>query len=374
MLLRRLLFIPLLLGTCLTGAGTHAGRQSVVEWLDRYAAGEFEAVAGELSATTDFGEILEQLRRDGPGWIDAAGPDAGERRELAAATFALEAARAGAWHEWKFIQRQPRMCAPNGECTQPPSVLYWKAPPLLIEWGCERLRRRDTPLRMERWWQLAALAVAQRSEDPQFLVGDPSIGGGIGSAEIVNIQDEIKHLEHTRPRFPAEMRFVLAEGIARDRVWPDDAARVYRALEDDPDVGGEATMRLGAMQVMGRSRNASTSDALARLEKAETLTRDPYVVFLARYFKGRVQERQRRTQQAEAAYRGAVAAVPHAQSATIALASLVFRDGRRSDAQRLIRDMLTADPRPADPWRGYVHADDRFWPQLITRLREEIGK
>jgi len=29
-------------------------------------------------------------------------------------------------------------------------------------------------------------------------------------------------------------------------------------------------------------------------------------------------------------------------------------------------------PRAADPWRGYAHADDRFWPLLIARLRAEI--
>jgi hypothetical protein len=25
-----------------------------------------------------------------------------------------------------------------------------------------------------------------------------------------------------------------------------------------------------------------------------------------------------------------------------------------------------------DPWRGYADADDRFWPELIGRVRAEI--
>lgn len=116
----------------------------------------------------------------------------------------------------------------------------------------------------------------------------------------------------------------------------------------------------------------SPDEALTNLSRPEALTRDPYVVFLARYFTGRIFEQQRKLSDAEAAYRGAVAAVPHAQSATVALASLLFRDGRRAEAEKLIADMLAADPRPADPWRTYVHADDRFWPQLIARLRQEI--
>ena len=380
----RLLLLSLVLGALLAAGLSAARSVSVTDLLDRYAAGRFDDVVEELTGDIDYDEILKQLRRDGPAWIGAGGPGGRTRRELVAATFALEAARAGEWHEWKVIQKQSQMCTGEG-CPPPPSVLYWKAPPLLIEWGCELLRKHETPASMERWWQLAALAVAQRSEDPQFLVGDTNIGRGFGRGEIVNLQDEIKHLDHVTPRFPKEMRFVLAQGIARDRFWSDDATQVYRALENDPDVGGEAMMRFGAMQ-MGRrrsniiypeslaARSPSPSEALRSFERAEHLTRDPYVIFLARYFKGQVLEQQRRIEQAEAAYRGAVASIPQAQSATLALAALVFRDGRRTEAQQLVHEMLAANPRPVDPWRAYVHADDRFWPQLIGRLRAEILK
>jgi tetratricopeptide (TPR) repeat protein len=364
-------------------SGLSTASLSVTDLLDRYASGKFDAVVEELAGDVDFNELLKQLRRDGPKWIAAADPAARARRELVAATFALEAARAGQWIEWKLIQKPPKMC-PGAEC-QPPNILYWKAPPLLIEWGCELFRRDATPRPIERWWQLAALAVAQRSEDPQFLVGDLKIGRGFEIGEIGNREDEIKHLDHVTPRFPKEMRFVLAQGIARDRDDTANALNVYRALDGDPDVGGEAVMRLGAMQVKRRGlttvrfpgddkRTDSPSDALKHLERAETLTRDAYVVFLARYFKAQIFERQRRVDQAEAAYRGAVSAIPHAQSATVALAALIVRDGRRSEAHRLVRDMFAANPAPADPWRGYIHADDRFWPQLIARLRLEIQR
>lgn len=143
---------------------------------------------------------------------------------------------------------------------------------------------------------------------------------------------------------------------------------MYRALAGDPDVGGEATMRFGAMQM----RRNQLDDALESFERAEELTRDPYVIFLGRYFTGQILERRNELEDAEDAYRGAAAAVPNAQSATVALAALAFRDGRRTEAQQLIRQMLAASPRPLDPWRAYVHADDRFWPQLIGRLRAEI--
>jgi tetratricopeptide (TPR) repeat protein len=361
----------------------------VTEFLDRYVAGQFDAVANDLAGDLDFGDLLDQLKRDGPAWIDAQGPSARDRRELVAATFALEAARADQWYQWKFIWKPPLMTAGplalpsplgrpgfgapagmGGGSYQPPNILQWRAAPRFIEWACERLRRDETPRPIERWWQLAALAVAQRSEDAHFLIGDPQIGRGFPTGEIGNPKEEIKHLDHVMPRFPQEARFMLAQGIARDRYFQDDAATAYLAIAKDPDVGGEATMRLGAMQM----RQGKLDAALEQLARAETLTRDPYVVYLARLFTGQIMERKRRPNDAQAAYRGAVAAWPHAQAATLALASLLFDAGRRVEAQMLAGTMLAAAPPATDPWRGFVHADDRFWPQLVGRLRTEIHK
>jgi tetratricopeptide (TPR) repeat protein len=368
---RRLLILSLLLATCLIDGRTSARAVNVVELLDRYTAGQFDAVVQILTAQTEFDPILTQLERDAPAWIAAASPYERDRRELAAATFALEAARAGQWREWKLIQKQEAFFGTGGGGPlEVLNVLYWKAPPLLIEWGCKLLRKEATPRPIERWWQLAALAVAQRSEDTQFLVGDPNIGKGVAAGEIGNLDDEIKHLDHVRKRFPKEMRFVLAEGIARDRVWTDDATTAYMAIENDPDVGGEAMMRFGAMQL----RLRQVDQALRNLQRADGLTRDPYVVYLARYFTGVAFEQQNELEDAEDAYRGAAATIPHAQSATLALAALAFKDGRHSEAHRLARGMLEANPAPIDPWPTYVHADDRFWPQLVGRLRAGILK
>ena len=371
--LRRALALACAAAVCLTSLSSRAHGLSVVEMLESYKAGNFSAVVAELEGDIDFKELLKQLQDQGPAWIEAGGPEDRDRRELVAATFALEAARADEWREWKFLWKQPPICGPadtNAGCIQPLNVLEWKAPPLLIEWACRRMRKEEKPRPIERWWQLAALAVAQRSEDGQFLVGDTSIGLGVGAGEILNPQLEIKHLEHVRARFPEEMRFVLAEGIARDRFWQDDATQAYGALYSDPVVGGEAMMRMGVMLVqMGRRE-----DALKYFDRAELLTRDRYVIYLVKYFRGRIAESERRNDDAVDAYRAAVAAWPGAQSATLSLASLLFQNGRRAEAQELAASMLEANPRPVDPWREYVHADNRFWPLLIGKLRAEILK
>lgn len=371
----RRLGLSLALCACLAGAGSFARTYSVVDQLDRYAAGQFETVSSELANTTDFEELLRALRRDAPAWLDAAGSNDRSRRELVAATFALEAARIDSWYEWKWVVRQPLMGPPPGSGSsaqgyQPLSVLYWKPPPLLIEWGCKLLSHPETPRPFERWWQLAALSVAQRSEDPAFLVGDPAIGRGAGTDEIGNLQEEIKHLDHVQKRFPDEPRFMLAQGIARDRMWKDDAAKAYLSVIGDPDVGGEAAMRLGAM----RMRGSGAEGALANFDRALSLTRDRYVVYLAHYFKGQIYEAQNQPQKAEAELRRAVAAWPHGQAATLALAMNLFDHGKRSEAYGLANAMLAAPGPPTDPWRAYVHADDRFWPFLIARLRDEIAR
>jgi tetratricopeptide (TPR) repeat protein len=361
----RALAIVVAAGVCVGSASQGTKELSVVDMLDRYSSGKFESVVTELAGDLNFVTILKQLEEKGPAWIEAAGPAAREKRRVAAATLALEAARADEWYEWKWIVRQPAM-----DEFQPLNVLYWKPPPLLIEWACKLMRSTEAPVPIERWWHLAAIAVAQRSEDVAFLVGDPAIGRGVGAGEIINIQDEIKHLEHASTRFPNEMRFRLAEGIARDRMWQDDASQAYGSLANDIDVGGEAMMRMGVMQYRGRR----SADALKSFDRADSMTRDPYVVYLSSFVRGRILESQERPEQAMAAYQRAVAALPHGQAATLALASLLFQDGRRLEAQELAVAMFAADPLPLDPWRDYVHADDRFWPLLIGKLRAEILK
>jgi hypothetical protein len=293
-----------------------------------------------------------------------------------------------AWHEWKWVQEQPTMeiTRDNGEKERytPFPVLSWRPAPLLIEWGCELLRRNPTPRPIERWWQLGALSVGHRSEDFEFLVGNPakSEPGNRHPDDIGNPKAEIDHLNHVMPRFPDEARFILGGGVALEWKFADDAWPVLEAIKNHVDVGAEATLRLGAITLRGRRRmregrtpgGPQPESPVETFARVESLTRDPYLIFLARYFTGQAHERLRRASDAERAYRGAAAAVPHAQSATMALAGQLFRNERRAEAQQLALDMLAAEPPPADPWREYMHADDRFWPQIIAKLRAEIRK
>lgn len=359
---RAALLVAVLIASGLVGQ-PFAQAPRATDLLDRYLRGDFTGVVATLETLTTFDDLLKQLREDGPAWMNAGGPAERPRRELAAATFALEAARVDEWREWKMRRKVPlpadETCIPK----RAPEILIWQPPPMFIKWGFDLFARDAKPRPIERWWQLAALAVAERSEDFEFMSSD-------GLECIWNPEDEVDFVFHARKRFPAEPRFALAEGITEEWRRPQKAKPLFEALQRDIDVGAEATLRLGFLS----ARQRDDDRALSMYERVEPMTRDPWVIYLARYFKGQALERQKKPAEAERAYRGALAAVPLAQSASAALASLLFRTDRRAEANDVMDAMANATPPPADPWRGYADADDRFWPQLIGRLRAEIKK
>lgn len=368
--------LPVFLALCLTSGQPSAQRLSVTDLLDRYAAGEFEAVAAVLATKIDFEDLLKQLEADGPAWMTAKGSEDRERRELAAATFALEAARADEWNEWSRRQKQPPIQVPGGPPYLPPDLFDWKPPPRLIEWGCQLFGRDPTPRPVERLWQLAALAVAERAEDADFLIG-------IGGAPLASDKHEVFHLKHALTRFPDESRFKLAHGIALEwRTWPQlprkpgsaNAQRVlaakvaFEALQNEEDIAAEVSLRLGALHL----RQRELDEALKRFERVESSTREPYLIYLARLFSAQALEAKGRQAGAMRAYARALATVPHAQSAALPFAAFLFKADRRAEAYAVVEGALAPNPLPADPWRGYADADDRFWPVLLTRLRALI--
>jgi len=375
-----------------------AQEPSTLGLLAEYAAGKFADVNAVLAKTRDFNRLRKDLQDDGvAAWLAAGGPADRSRRELAAATFALEAARVDEMREWKWIQRVGSY-----------KVVWWKPAPLLIEWGCELLRDREPKTEADRIWQLAALAVAQRSEDEQFLLGqtfievdDPSStepaitlpertplvlppglpirglvirpprAGDPGPEEIANGGNkEIAHLNHIVNRFPDEKRFLLAEGLARERRQPSESVKVYQSLLSDGSVGGEAAARLGSLLL----RRGAVPTALQMFDKAETLTRDPDIIYLARFYRGQALMRNRQEDAAIAAFRGALAARPGAQSASATLAAILTRREQRTEAQAIMKAVLDAGSANRDPHLEYVHGDDRFWPTLIARLHQEIAR
>jgi tetratricopeptide (TPR) repeat protein len=327
--------------------------------LERYASGDFDAAVAAMASITDFGPIYKELKAKAPHWIEAGGDADRERRRLAAATFAMEAARIGANTNWKEVRMFMRL-----------ENIYWRPPAQLLEWGCQLMRDTPAPTPAEHAWQMAALSVAGHAEDYEFLVGSPWAGRA-------NKKDEILHLEHAIARFPKDRRLLLAQGIAAElRLYPrplnsglTEAQRIFENLRDDPEVGAEANMRFGAIAV----RAGQFANAVPALSAAIAASHDPFVTYLAYLFTGQVRERQGDPKGAEAAYRSALAAIPRAQSATFSLAAVLAARGARAEAASLVSDAI-ASQRPVDPWRVYGDGDDRFWETRIADLRREIRR
>jgi tetratricopeptide (TPR) repeat protein len=353
----------------LIGASVQADRPlsvSVTVQLDRYLRGDFDTVVDELRQFEKLDDVLEQLKRDGVPWVNAGGAAERPRRVLAAATYALEAGRTGAFAEWKWVQSYMGSLS-----------IYWKSPPQLIEWGCALLRAESTPHPHERTWQMAAVSAAQLAGDFEFLIGSPFQARG-------NPKDEIEHLNHAIARVPDEPRLALAQAIAVEwTTFPNpprsgkgrprqttEAIRAFEAMANAETIGAEATLRLGALRL--RAGDAAT--ALKLFSRVDTTTRDRYLVYLARFLSGEAYEVLNRLPEAESAYRGALKTVPHAQSGAFRLAALLFKTNRPADAAEVTEAALAARPQPTDPWKEYGAADNRFWPDLIGRLREAISR
>jgi hypothetical protein len=249
--------------------------------------------------------------------------------------------------------------------------IYWQPPAQLLEWGCVLMRGAPARTPIEHTWQMAALAVAGRAQDYEFLVGSPWAGRA-------NPHDEILHLEHAIARFPRDPRLLLAQGIAAEwRLYPDprnaglkEARAIFSNLKDEVHVGAEANLRLGMIE----TRSGDSAMAAPLFTAAIRMSQDPFVSYLAHYFEGQTFERLRRPGDAEASYRAALGIVPRAQSASFSLAALIAVRGARAEAAGLVTDSISVAPRPVDPWRIYGDADDRFWPALIAELREEIRR
>jgi hypothetical protein len=362
--------------------------------LERYARGDYTAVSGALAEITDYRSALRQLDKIAVPWIRSAGPLELPRRRLIVAGFALEAASAG--------------------------LNQWQEARNFIEWACVLLRAGGLPRPSERAWHLAALALAQGAHDPDLLAND--------STQSIRTPRGFDHLRHSAFRFPDDDRLRLARAATAEvRTLGSDPKHPRVSSYEDgqqallrPSAVGEptpievfdrATARqmllvssrryqpvlyaarrsLGLWDLIDQWKDLAQRESIgseAAIHLANTYLRlgrqdlalealdtmppaggDASLIYLAQYLTGRAAELTANRERAEIAYRAALVAVPRAQSASIALASLLFLSDSRDEAFELISDLFSMPP-VADPWKEYQAGDFRVWPQRIAELRE----
>jgi tetratricopeptide (TPR) repeat protein len=364
------------------------------ELLERYAGGDYAGAAEALTEITDYRSALRQLDKIAVPWIRSAGPEEMPRRRLIVAGFAIETASAGL-HQWQEART-------------------------FIEWACVLLRAGGLPRPVERAWHLAAVALAQGAHDPDLLAHD--------FTQAKRGPREMDHLRHSAFRFPDDDRLRLARATvdevrtlgsdpkhprvssfeqgqqallrpftageptpvevfdratakqmlsvssrthqpvlyaARRSTWLWDLTEQWKDLVPRPSVGSEAAIHLANTYLrLGRQ-----DLALEALDHTPQPSGDAALIYLAQYLRGRAAEANGNLQMAEDAYRAALAAVPRAQSAAIALASLLFLSDSRDEAIEIVGDLFSTSP-VVDPWKDYQAGDFRFWPQRVAELRE----
>ncbi len=307
---------------------------STVDKLIRaYERGDYVATFDAARQWTDAARLIDDVRAAGDLW------PASPHRE---AVLALELAQAGLFGD-------------SGDGKQ--AAEQW-----LAEEG-RLLRPPLGPDAFEHDWLAAELALLEAIGNPASV--QPFVASAL-------------------QRFPDDPEFLLAGAIVADQRWPLGNENVMTAAEaarqvanvtasydaviahpEAPDAVAEARVR----QAYLLHRLNRDAQALSQLDAVRDADADPAVRFLRDLFRGHVLIALGRTAEALDAYRAAVAILPGAQSARVALMNALVASGDRPGALALSESIQATPASDADPWHLYWPGDYRRFPQELGRLR-----
>ena len=176
-------------------------------------------------------------------------------------------------------------------------------------------------------------------------------------------------------RCPREPRLHLAHAIISEQQWLRGTASAgqvtgilerYQAAVKFPETAAEARMRAaGFLLRVGR-----LDEALVLVDTRPPAGTDPYVLYLTDLVRGQILRARGRLDDAAKAYRDALTTWPGAQSARVALMTLLLSQGERQDAAKLAEAAETASGNQFDPWWTYWLGDYRAYPVIVAKLRE----
>jgi len=367
--LRRLAAASLTLFACLVSSTGPAARGSespsaqaqqnnVVSSLERYAQGEFDEGVKQLLGSKTVRAVMGDFKKRADAWITAAPEAQRAQRTYVVGAITVELLAA------TFEQHQDEYRQARYE----------------IEWACERLRKLP-PSDVERWFDMAVIALAQGAGDHARIDGHPN-----GD----------KHADHPLDRFPGDTRFMMAIATVHPEAqqittWPLSPAMIVRPpsngftenetmaaegmswtlqalseLFDDAAVGPEARLRSGVLRFLRQDISVARTD----LEAAER-AQDPAVRQLAHLMLGAIADRDGDAAEALRHYTLGYEAMRPTATASIALAGRLFRSGAVDDAAMVLRTFNTASDVP-DPWEMYGQRDFKSFPAIRQELRRSV--
>lgn len=359
-----LLALAIALGA-MPGMRAQAPTVDLIAILETYAAGRPDEAVAKAAAFKELGPLRLQFVQRAPAWI-AADPAASAHRRAVVAGFVVELAAARLEDDWGRLSD-------------------------LIEFTCAQILRTAPPSEFERSWHMATTALAGRARVRQWLLGPYArLPHMKPRKELPDDPPSPKHLTHALERFPEDPQFQLARVVAW--TWGRDAeptrntgdrefGRVSRPPQLDalmgleplqaiPAVASEAFIRAGLVHVTLRDHAAALKAFAAARPGASTTQ----VKYLSHFLAGRSLEALNRQDDAAAEYRAALALVPLAESATVALAGLHFMRGDNDDAVKLVDDAFAKTSTTTDPGRLTGYGAFLYWPEIKAAMRAEIKK
>jgi VWFA-related protein len=176
-------------------------------------------------------------------------------------------------------------------------------------------------------------------------------------------------------RCPSSPRLRLAHAFVSEQQWlrgglsPDQELAIVGRYEEAmkfPETEPEARVR-AARFLYGIG---SFERALELLNDAARQSADKELRYFADLIRGQILRALGRSNDAVAAFRAALATWPGAQSARVALMTLLVSRGEREEAAALAEAAQTAPDSEFDPWWTYWLGDFRAYPAMLDKLRE----
>ena len=366
--MRPFAIVAVLCAGAAVGMRAQAGAVDLTALLDTYYQGQYDDAVARATALPDLGPLRIQFVQRTPAWINADPANTSTRR-AAVAGFVVELAAARMESDWGRLSD-------------------------LIEWTClQVLRAGGPPTSFERSWHMATTALAGRARMRVWLLG-PYARLPHQKPRTPSKEDppSPQHLMHAIERFPDDPQFQLARVVAwtwgRDsepirNVEPTvnermrtarpaqlEAIMAYQPLTAIPAVAAEAWLRTGLVHVTVSDHVA----ALKAFETARPLAATTQLQYLSHFLAGRSLEMLNRHDEAIAEYTKALAVVPSAESATVALASLQFLRGEHAASVALIDKTFATASTTTDPGRLTGYGFYLHWPEIKAAMRAELEK
>ena len=248
----------------------------------------------------------------------------------------------------------------------------------LLEFACAKVRAHVPADAFDLAWHDAALSIADAFLDPVALEAHvqhtrahvPDAAQPVLSWAVAGEQRASPAITPRRPTEPdAVIESTEARRSAEQARLLDDAVARLTAAAATPATAADARLRLAHIQLTRQQPR----EALTTLTAIETTTREGWLAYLARVFRGQALEALDRPDEALAAYRDALKVGPGGHSATMSLTSLLFRRGQRDEAAALAQLLLEETDPISDPWWTYWAGSARQWTPRLKVMRGLIS-